>query len=127
LSEVPAKLFHRRPVYASGKDKDFEEYKMRLQNKVAIITGAGSGIGKATAVLFAAEGAGVAVIDREAEAGQRVADELGPESLFLPADVTSAHDMESVARTVQQRFGRIDILFNNAGVACVGTQGNLSD
>jgi NAD(P)-dependent dehydrogenase (short-subunit alcohol dehydrogenase family) len=125
LSEVPAKLSDRRPRHALGKD--FEEYKMRLQNKVAIITGAGSGIGKATAMCFAAEGASVAVIDREAETGQRVADELGPESLFLRADVTSARDMESVARTVQQRFGRIDILFNNAGVACVGTLHETSE
>src|SRR5271169_6563970 len=100
---------------------------MRLQNKVAIITGAGSGIGKAAATLFAAEGARVAVIDWEAEAGQKVADEIGPESLFIRADVTSARDMESMARTVQERFGRIDILFNNAGVACVGTLHETSE
>jgi NAD(P)-dependent dehydrogenase (short-subunit alcohol dehydrogenase family) len=93
---------------------------MRLQGKVAIITGAGSGIGEATARLFAAEGARVAVVDRDAEGGKRVEKELGPSSLFLAADVTRAADMESMSRTVAERFGRIDILFNNAGVACVG-------
>jgi NAD(P)-dependent dehydrogenase (short-subunit alcohol dehydrogenase family) len=93
---------------------------MRLQGKTAIITGAGSGIGEATARLFAAEGARVAVIDRDAEGGKRVAEEIGPSSFFLAADVTNANDMESMSRTVAERFGRIDILFNNAGIACVG-------
>jgi NAD(P)-dependent dehydrogenase (short-subunit alcohol dehydrogenase family) len=93
---------------------------MRLRGKTAIITGAGSGIGEATARLFVAQGARVAVIDRDAEGGQRVADELGPSSFFLRADVTSASDMQSMSATVARRFDRIDILFNNAGVACVG-------
>jgi NAD(P)-dependent dehydrogenase (short-subunit alcohol dehydrogenase family) len=93
---------------------------MRLQGKTAVITGAGSGIGEATARLFVAEGARVAVVDCDADRGQRVADELAPSSFFLRADVTSAGDMESISRKVDARFGRIDILFNNAGVACVG-------
>jgi NAD(P)-dependent dehydrogenase (short-subunit alcohol dehydrogenase family) len=93
---------------------------MRLQGKTAIITGAGSGIGEATARLFVAEGARVAVIDSDANGGQRVADTLGPSSFFLRADVTSASDMESISCTVAERFGHIDILFNNAGIACVG-------
>jgi NAD(P)-dependent dehydrogenase (short-subunit alcohol dehydrogenase family) len=93
---------------------------MRLQGKAAVITGAGSGIGEATARLFVAEGARVAVIDRDTEGGKRVAEELGPSSFFLAADVTSAKDMDAMSRTVVERFGRIDILFNNAGVACVG-------
>ncbi len=94
---------------------------MRLQDKTAIITGAASGIGEAAARLFAAEGARVAIVDWDSEGGKRVAGELGPTSFFLRADVTTASDMESMTRTVAQRFGRIDILFNNAGVACVGT------
>jgi NAD(P)-dependent dehydrogenase (short-subunit alcohol dehydrogenase family) len=93
---------------------------MRLQGKTAIITGAGSGIGEATAKLFAAEGARVAVVDWDPAGGQRVADELDAPSFFLRADVTSAVDMETMSRTVVERFGRIDILFNNAGIACVG-------
>src|SRR5262249_12597676 len=93
---------------------------MRLQGKVAVITGAGSGIGEATSKLFAAEGARVAVVDRDVEGGNRVVDNIGPSSLFLAADVTSAKDMESVSQAVAEQFGRIDILFNNAGIAGVG-------
>lgn len=93
---------------------------MRLQAKTAIITGGGSGIGEATAKLFVAEGARAAIIDWDANGGLRVADELGPPSFFLRADVSSASDMESVSRIVAERFGRVDILFNNAGIACVG-------
>jgi NAD(P)-dependent dehydrogenase (short-subunit alcohol dehydrogenase family) len=100
---------------------------MRLRGETAIITGAGSGIGEATAKLFAAEGARVAVIDRDTEGGSRVAGELGPSSFFLAADVTSATDMEMIARTVAERFGRIDILFNNAGVAYVGALHETSE
>jgi NAD(P)-dependent dehydrogenase (short-subunit alcohol dehydrogenase family) len=100
---------------------------MRLQGKTAIITGAGSGIGEATAKLFAAEGARVAVVDRDTEGGLRVVGSLGASSIFLAADVTSASDMQRVAGTVAERFGRIEILFNNAGVACVGTLHETSE
>jgi NAD(P)-dependent dehydrogenase (short-subunit alcohol dehydrogenase family) len=100
---------------------------MRLRGKTAIITGAGSGIGEATARLFVSEGARVAVIDRDESGGQKVAEELGPSSFFLRADVTSATDMESTSRVASERWGRIDILFNNAGVACVGDLHQTSD
>lgn len=94
---------------------------MRLAAKVSIITGAGSGIGEATAKLFAREGAHVAVVDVDSEGGARVASEIGEAALFIQADVTKAQDMESLARAVVDRFGAIDILFNNAGISCVGT------
>jgi NAD(P)-dependent dehydrogenase (short-subunit alcohol dehydrogenase family) len=100
---------------------------MRLQEKTAIITGAGSGIGEATARLFAAEGARVAVVDRDAAGGQRVAGELGESGFFLSADVTSSKEMEMMSRMVAERWGRIDILVNNAGVACVGTLHETSE
>ena len=94
---------------------------MRLQGKTAIITGAGSGIVEASARLFAAQGARVAVVDWEAEGGKKVAEEIGESAFFLRADVASSADMESVANAAAERFGRIDILFNNAGVSCVGS------
>jgi len=93
---------------------------MRLQGKTAIITGAGSGIGEASARIFAAEGARGAIVDRDEEGGKRVADEIGASSLFLSADVASPADMEAMSRSVLERFGRIDILLNNARVSCVG-------
>jgi NAD(P)-dependent dehydrogenase (short-subunit alcohol dehydrogenase family) len=100
---------------------------MRLQNKTAIITGAGSGIGEASARLFAKEGARVAVVDYDDAGGQRVAKQLGDSAIFIRADVSRSSDMEQMTRTVQDKFGRIDILFNNAGVSCVGTLHETSE
>jgi len=100
---------------------------MRLQGKVAIITGAGSGIGETSARIFAAEGARVAVVDRDSDGGKRVADEIGSPSFFLSADVASAADMQAMSQTVVERCGRIDILFNNAGVSCVGALHETSE
>ena len=93
---------------------------MRLQGKTAIITGAGSGIGEASAKLFAAEGARVAIVDFDDAGGNRVAREIGNPSFFLRADVSKPADMEKMTQTTVERLGRIDILFNNAGVSCVG-------
>ena len=100
---------------------------MRLQGKTAIITGGGSGIGEASARIFAAQGARVAVIDWDAEGGKRVADEIGESAFFLRADVANPTDMEAMATAASERFGRIDILFNNAGVSCVGTLHETSE
>jgi len=69
----------------------------------------------------------VAIIDWDAENGKRVAGELGSGTFFLRGDVTNAIDMGTMARTVAERFGRIDILFNNAGVACVGALHETSE
>jgi NAD(P)-dependent dehydrogenase (short-subunit alcohol dehydrogenase family) len=100
---------------------------MRLQGKTAIITGGGSGIGEASARIFAKEGARVAVVDRNMEGGKRVADEIGDSSFFFSANVASTTDMEAMSRTVLERFGRIDILFNNAGISCVGALHETSE
>ncbi len=100
---------------------------MRLQGKTAIITGAGSGIGEASARIFAREGAQVAVVDRDEEGGKRVAAEIGSPSFFLSANVASSADMEAMSKTVMDRFGHIDILFNNAGVSCVGALHETSE
>jgi len=100
---------------------------MRLQGKTAIITGAGSGIGEASARIFAKEGARVAVVDRDEDGGKRVADEIGDPNFFLCANVAIASEMERMSKTVLDRFGHIDILFNNAGVSCVGALHETSE
>ena len=87
----------------------------RLQGKAALITGGASGIGAATVRRFVAEGARVTIADRDEEKGAALADELGEEVLFVPADVSVERDVaEAVARTLNE-WGRLDCLFNNAG------------
>ena len=91
----------------------------RLKAKVALITGAGSGIGRASALLFAREGAAVAVVDVNEKAGQEVAKAIaqqGGQAFFAPADVTRAADCERAVRSVADKFGALHILFNNAGI-----------
>jgi len=92
---------------------------MQLDGKVAIVTGGASGIGRATALLFAREGAAVVIGDVNPTAGQEVADEIvrgGGRALFESVDVTSTADCRRlVVRTILE-FGRIDVLFNNAGI-----------
>jgi NAD(P)-dependent dehydrogenase (short-subunit alcohol dehydrogenase family) len=92
---------------------------MQLAGKVALITGGASGIGRATALLFAREGAAIALADVNASAGQRVADEIiqsGGSAFFELVDVTRAADCHRLVESAIREFGRIDILFNNAGV-----------
>jgi len=93
---------------------------MRLPNKVTLVTGAGSGIGRATAELFAREGAQVALVDLSEEAGQVTLDTIrsaGGEAIFVRADVSIGDDVKRAIDTCVQTFGRIDILYNNAGIA----------
>jgi NAD(P)-dependent dehydrogenase (short-subunit alcohol dehydrogenase family) len=90
-----------------------------LQNKVAIITGAGSGIGKATAVLLAKEGAKVIVSDISEENGNLVADEInqnGGEAYFIKADTASPEDNEALVSQTLRQYGALDIAVNNAGI-----------
>ena len=92
---------------------------MRLGNKVALITGAGSGIGRASAILFAQRGARVAVVDRNVETGKeteaaiRAAD---GKAVFIEADVSDPDACEAMVRKTVEAYGRLDVLFNNAGL-----------
>lgn len=102
----------------------------RLLNKVALITGATSGIGKATALLFAEEGADVIITGRRAELGDAVLNEIrqrGVRSVFIQADHSKADDCSRVLEQSLAEFGRIDILFNNAGIVTSGTAETTSD
>lgn len=91
----------------------------RLHGKVALITGAGSGIGRASALLFAREAAAVGIVDLNEKAGQDTAEAIaaaGGRALFLAADVTRAADCRRAVDAVAEKFGALHILFNNAGV-----------
>jgi len=92
----------------------------RLKDKVAVITGATSGIGEATARLFAAEGALVVVSGRNAEKGEAVAASLGDQAMFHRADVSHDAEVGELIQAAVDRFGRVDILFNNAGAPVSG-------
>ncbi|TDV39253.1 NAD(P)-dependent dehydrogenase (short-subunit alcohol dehydrogenase family) [Paraburkholderia caballeronis] len=90
---------------------------MRLKNKSVLITGGTSGIGLATARLFIAEGARVAVTGRDATVFERVKAELGENALVLKGDVRSIEDMRAIAAEVKEQFGGLDVVFANAGRA----------
>lgn len=93
---------------------------MRLENKVALITGAGSGIGRAGAILFSKEGAKVSVVDINDSNGRETVETIkqaGGEAIFSQADVSKAVDVERMIKTTIDTYGKLDILFNNAGIA----------
>lgn len=92
---------------------------MRLEGKVALITGGTSGIGSATAIRFSSEGAAVVITGRNSERGEQVVQDIiasGGDALFIRSDVRSSEDCRHAVDQTLERFGKIDILFNNAGV-----------
>ena len=96
---------------------------MRLEGKVALITGAGAGIGRATAELFAGEGASIAVADYDEAAAQRTCAAIstrGGNAIALQVDVSQPDQVDAMVQATVQAFGGIDILFNNAGVLIFG-------
>ncbi len=102
-----------------------------LKDKIAIITGGSDGLGRASALKLAAEGAKVAIAARRAEHLQRAAEEIraatGADVLAVPADVTVAADCERLAQAALQRWGRVDILLNNAGTSAAAGFAEVDD
>jgi NAD(P)-dependent dehydrogenase (short-subunit alcohol dehydrogenase family) len=88
---------------------------MRLDNKVALITGGGSGIGRQSALLFAKEGAKVVVVDLDEKSGRETASMI-KDAIFVRADVSAARDCQQMVEAAEKAFGRLNVLFNNAGI-----------
>ncbi len=103
----------------NGKESQIRrEYKMKLENKVAIITGAGSGIGRETAILFAKEGAKVVVADINEMGSEETVAEIKKigEGFFVKLDVSNRVQSKQMVKDTLERYGRIDVLINNAGI-----------
>jgi len=94
--------------------------RRRFQDRVVLVTGGNSGIGRATALKFADEGARVVIAARREDLGRETVEEIGKrggEALFIPTDVTRGQDVERLFQTISDRFGRLDCAFNNAGLS----------
>ena len=93
---------------------------MRLKDKVALITGGSSGIGRETSLLFAQEGAAVVVVDLNDDAGKKVVSEIeaaGGKAVYVHADVSKAADCENMVKVAEQTYGKLNVMFNNAGIS----------
>jgi NAD(P)-dependent dehydrogenase (short-subunit alcohol dehydrogenase family) len=95
----------------------------RLEGKVAIVTGGASGIGEATVRLFASEGARIVAADVEDERGRRLAEKIGENVIYHHTDVTSEDDVHATVKLAMDTWGRLDVVFNNAGI--VGAIGSI--
>jgi NAD(P)-dependent dehydrogenase (short-subunit alcohol dehydrogenase family) len=100
---------------------------LRLQDKVAIVTGAGTGIGRAIAVAFGREGAKVALVGRRNKPLEAVASEIGLAAIAIPADVSRTKDVQRILDVTLKKFGTLQVLVNNAGVLIPGTAESLTD
>jgi NAD(P)-dependent dehydrogenase (short-subunit alcohol dehydrogenase family) len=95
------------------------EERLRLTEKVALITGGASGIGRATCLLFAKEGAKVVVVDLKLEAAEKTASEIrdmGGDARGFAADVSKAKDAEAMVKFAEETYGKLNVIFNNAGI-----------
>ncbi|AXY26208.1 short-chain dehydrogenase [Suicoccus acidiformans] len=102
---------------------------MQLKDKVAIITGAGSGFGKATSELFAEEGAKVVVVDYNLESAEKTVKEIqdaGGEAIAVQGDVSQVEDVQNFIQKAIDTYGQIDVLFNNAGIYAPGNAEEVS-
>jgi NAD(P)-dependent dehydrogenase (short-subunit alcohol dehydrogenase family) len=97
----------------------------RLDGKVAVITGGASGMGEATARLFVREGARVVIGDLQREKGEAVARSIGDNCQFVACDVSSSEDVAGMVAAAVQRWGRLDVIYNNAGIG--GGEGSVAD
>src|SRR5215472_15186139 len=95
-----------------------------LTGKVAVITGGASGIGAGTAERLVSDGARVVIADIQADAGKAFAERLGPAARFATTDVTSEEDVEAAVRLAVDSFGRLDLMFANAGI--IGAYGSIA-
>ena len=93
-----------------------ERKSVNFENKIAIVTGSAQGIGKSIATVLAQKGATVVVSDIQVEKGETTARELGGPAIFVPCDTTDVKQVRSIVDTAVQRFGRLDIMVNNAGI-----------
>ncbi|SDJ17299.1 SDR family NAD(P)-dependent oxidoreductase [Salimicrobium halophilum] len=99
---------------------------MRLKDKVAVVTGGSSGIGEHTVRLFVEEGAKVVISDVNDEKGQALAKELGDATVYQHADVAKEEDVEKLIQKAVDQFGKLDILFSNAGIGSLSPTHELS-
>ena len=123
--DVPANMIVAgTPAKVIRQIKQKRSFNMSIQNKVVIITGASSGIGAATAKLLASKGAKVVLAARRKDRLQALVAEIGENAIYQATDVTNRDQMASLVQLALDRFGRVDVLYNNAGVM---PQGNLSE
>jgi len=103
---------------------------VRLKNKVAVITGAGGGIGRAAALLFAKEGARVVVVDNNIQKGEETVSRIiksKGDAIFFPADISKSDDVKKIFKVTVEKYGGLHILYNNAGVFLLGVDGMVTE